>query len=170
MEKTTSPTVSDLVAARHWLDWSTQHHSNTPIPTGTLGPERGGREQPCIKPTQSDWYVLKADITKAHRRIKVLQPGWKYQVAVNKGKYWINKVGTYGVASAQLYWGRMAALILRLLYALFPGVDWQFVYVDDFAWLLRGTTAPTLSVAILVTLLALGVPLSLVMVSFQLHR
>ena len=31
------------------------------------------------------------------------------------GMMWINLVGTYGVASAQYYWGRMAGLILRLL-------------------------------------------------------
>ena len=35
---------------------------------------------------------------------------------------WINLVGTYGVASAQLYWGRMAGLILRILYNLAPGL------------------------------------------------
>ena len=32
----------------------------------------------------------------------------------------VNKVGTYGMASAQSYWGRLAALLLRVLYALFP--------------------------------------------------
>jgi len=63
---------------------------------------------------------LKADVSKAHRRVKVLPQDWRYQVAVIKGRYWVNKVGTYGMASAQLYWGRVAALVLRLLYALFP--------------------------------------------------
>ena len=29
------------------------------------------------------------------------------------------------------------ALLLRVLYALFPQVDWNFVFVDDFLWLLR---------------------------------
>ena len=41
-------------------------------------------------------------------------------------------VGTYSMASAQLYWGRMAALLLRILYYLFPQIDWGFVFVDDF--------------------------------------
>ncbi len=31
---------------------------------------------------------------------------------------WVNPVGTSGVASAQYYWGRMAGLVLRLLYHL----------------------------------------------------
>ncbi|CAE8635269.1 unnamed protein product, partial [Polarella glacialis] len=39
-----------------------------------------------------------------------------------RDKYWINKVGVYGVASAQYHWGRMAALILRLLYYTFPDI------------------------------------------------
>ena len=82
---------------------------------------------------------------------------WKYQVAKLDGAYWINKVGEYGVSSAQLYWGRMAALLLRLIYALFPAADWGFVYVDDFAWLRRGSLVRPLTTAILVTLLA-GVP------------
>ena len=49
--------------------------------------------------------LLKADVSKAHRRIKILRPGWKYQVAQIDQQWWVNKVGTYGVASAQLYWG-----------------------------------------------------------------
>jgi hypothetical protein len=43
---------------------------------------------------------------------------------------------------------------------MFPVIDSQLVYVDDFAWLLRGEEAATMSVAILGTTLALGVPLS----------
>lgn len=69
-------------------------------------------------------------------------------------------MGTYGMASAQLYWGLLAALILRLLYKLFPQVDWGFVFVDDFWWLLRAQNADTMATIILATLLALGTPLS----------
>ena len=64
------------------------------------------------------------------------------------------------MASAQSYWGRLAALLLRVLYALFPQVDWNFVFVDDFLWLLRSEGAVNLAVALLATLLALGTPLS----------
>ena len=75
-------------------------------------------------------------------------------------QWWVNKVGTYGVASAQLYWGRMAALLLRILYAMFPEVDWGFVFVDDFCWILRSNNASWLTPAVLGVLLALGTPLS----------
>ena len=64
------------------------------------------------------------------------------------------------MASAQSYWGRLAAFLLRVLYALFPQVDWNFVFVDDFLWLLRSKGAVSLAVALLATLLALGTPLS----------
>ena len=90
----------------------------------------------------------------------MLPEDWKYQVAEIDGEWWINKVGTYGMASAQLYWGRMAALLLRILYYAFPWLDWGFVFVDDFLWLLRREEAPLQATAILLLLLAMGTPLS----------
>ena len=45
--------------------------------------------------------VLKADVTKAHRRVKVLKKDWRFQVASLGEEWWVNKVGTYGMASAQ---------------------------------------------------------------------
>ena len=68
-------------------------------------------------------------------------------------------MGTYGMASAQLY-GRKASLVLRLLYYIFPQVDWHLVFVDDYCWVLRCSRADWDATAILATLLALGVPLS----------
>ena len=104
--------------------------------------------------------MLKADVTKAHRRIKILLQEWRYQVAQLGDEWWVNTVSTYGMASAQLYWGRLAAILLRIVYAVFPEVDWGFVFVDDFAWLLRKSTSPLLATAICLLLLALGTPLS----------
>ena len=100
------------------------------------------------------------EVTKAHRRVKVLPHDWRFQVAELDGEWRVNKVGTYGMASAQLYWGRAAALILRLLYALFPFVDWGFVFVDDFCWLLRAPSSELVATGLMITLLALGIPLS----------
>ena len=69
-------------------------------------------------------------------------------------------MGTYGMASAQLYWGRLASILLRLLYHVYPMVDWGFVFVDDFCWLLRKSLAGPLTSAILLFLVAFGCPLS----------
>eukprot|EP00435_Cladocopium_sp_Y103_P012186 s591_g3.t1 len=63
------------------------------------------------------------------------------------------------MASAQLYWGRMATSILRLVPYIFPDIDWVFVFVDDFCWILRAPKAVLSSTTVLATLLALGVPL-----------
>ena len=82
----------------------------------------------------ADTWGNQADVTKAHRRIKVLPKDWKYQVACIQDRWWVNRVGTYGMASAQLYWGRKASLVLRLLYYIFPQVDWHLVFVDDYCY------------------------------------
>ena len=153
-EKTTAPTVMDCVHG-----------------TSGIAPQGQGATADGVDPMSkgSVWHwpnkdstflLLKADVSKAHRRIKILRSGWKYQVAQIDQQWWVNKVGAYGVASAQLYWGRMAALLLRILYALFPEVDWGFVFVDDFCWVLRASNASWLTPALLGVLLALGTPLS----------
>ena len=105
----------------------------------------------------STFLLLKADVSKAHRRIKILRSGWKYQVAQIDQQWWVNKAGYLWRSQ---YWGRMAALLLRILYALFPEVDWGFVFVDDFCWILRASNASWLTPALLGVLLALGTPLS----------
>ena len=107
-----------------------------------------------------DTTMLKLDISKAHRRIRVLQKDWKYIAARIMGEIWLNLCGTYGVASAQQYWGRMAALILRLIYYTFPQILWAFVYVDDFIVLLPTHTATETAQAILTFLECLGCPIS----------
>ena len=51
----------------------------------------------------TEWHI--------HRRVKIHSRDWRFQVAQIGAEWWVNKVGTYGMASAQLYWGRMAALL-----------------------------------------------------------
>jgi hypothetical protein len=131
-EKTTSPTVAD---ALHALKVVKDDGSGDEI------------------------VAVKADVTKAHRRIKVLQKDWKYMSAKVDDEYWLNKCGTYGIASAQLYWGRMAALLVRLLYHLFPNILWAFVYVDDFLLLTRKRHLHE-AIAAIIFFLAVGSPLS----------
>ena len=104
--------------------------------------------------------LLKLDASKAHRRIKILRKDWRYMTARTSSGIWINKVGTYGVASAQYHWGRMAALVLRLLYYTFPHILWAFVYVDDFAAIVPDDTPHATLLAIILFLQALGLPIS----------
>ena len=149
-ERTTAPTVMDCLHGIHWLQASQKEPGHKKLPYAHWD-----------WPKQDDqWMLLKADVTKAHRRVKILPPEWRYQVAKLEDEWWINKVGTYGMASAQLYWGRLASVLLRLLYHVFPMVDWGFVFVDDFCWLLRKSLAGPLTSAILLFLVAFGCPLS----------
>lgn len=169
-ERTTAPTVHDAMHGLHWLKEarSSALESQDDEQDESEAFDKGPSVRSQIKanpfwqvPVESEeWIILKADLAKAHRRIKILKKDWKYQVALINGKVWINKVGTYGIASAQLYWGRLASLKLRILYFLFPSIDWQFIYVDDYAWLLRGSIHKPLACAIIMTLVALGAPLS----------
>ena len=152
VEKTTAPTVMDCVQAIHWLTTKKEKTSGTVASCTDLAWQPPHR--------QTTWALLKADVSKAHRRIKVQSNEWRYQVAQLDGEWWINKVGTYGMASAQLYWGRMAALLLRLCYMVFPHIDWGFVFVYDFCWLLRTDTATEDTAKLLLFLAAIGCPLS----------
>lgn len=171
VEKTTAPTVMDCVHGIHWLQaagataggvdsqGSTTSSAPKPLEDTTVVGVDVQKGRGWQWPTkESTFILLKADISKAHRRIKILRPGWKYQVAQIDQQWWVKKVGTYGVASAQLYWGRMAALLLRLLYFLFPEIDWGFVFVGDFCWILRAENAQFLTPAVLGFLLAVGTP------------
>ena len=142
-EKTTAPTLMDGMRALHWL-----HKFEKDIAHGASGPNAN----PLM--------LLKIDVKAAHRRCKIQKNDWKYQVAQTKMGVWVNMVGTYGVASAQLRWGRLAAIFLRLLYYLFPSLSWAFVFVDDFLFILKSPIANDLAAAITATLLALGCPLS----------
>ena len=150
VERTTAPTVLDGVQALHWLHAAA---AEGPPSQGASGPEGG-----VVKPPPGGWLwgtrwvLLKADVTKAHRRVKVLR---------KKGLAGGRMVGEQG---RHIWHGQcpilLAALLLRVLYALFPQVDWNFVFVNDFLWLLRSEGAVNLAVALLATLLALGTPLS----------
>ena len=129
-------TVMDCVHGIHWLRAAREVSTAESAPQEQRATADG--VDPMAKGSVWHWpdkdptfLLLKADVSKAHRRIKILRSGWKYQVAQIDQQWWVNKVGTYGVASAQLYWGRMAALLLRILYALFP----EHLHCWGFSWL-----------------------------------
>jgi len=86
--------------------------------------------------------LLQLDYARAHRRVPLLPKDWKYLCIKLLDGYWCNHVGTYGVASAQFYWGRVAGLLHRIGYNLQTTPDlqtydqirnffWSLLYVDD---------------------------------------
>ena len=80
-------------------------------------------------------FSVNADITKAHRRVKVRQADWGVQACKTSTQskvVWLNKTGTFGVASAAYWWSRLMGLLGRHALNLL-GTCWIFilVFVDD---------------------------------------
>ncbi|CAE8734910.1 unnamed protein product, partial [Polarella glacialis] len=98
-ERTAAPGLFDLLYEIYYL-----HHMDT-----------------------TKYTVLKTDVVKAHRRMLIKPQDWKFMVAMIKSKYWINTVGTYGVASAQYHLGangnfdpqEIESLVFRLLWTTY---------------------------------------------------
>ena len=103
--------------------------------------------------------LFKSDVSKAHRRIKVLKKHWKYMVAKIKDKFWVNKVGTYGVASAQLYWGRLAAILTCVSYHISETFLWVLVFVDDFMALMPAQQGDIGRATLMLFLTLVGCPI-----------
>ena len=125
-------------------------------PTGTPGGEQVGTPDVAAADTGGNLHHPQGGCHQGPQAHKSAPE----RLEIPGGLHPINRVGTYGMASAQLYWGRKASLVLRLLYYIFPQVDWHLVFVDDYCWVLRCSRADWDATAILATLLALGVPLS----------
>ena len=143
--KTTAPGLHDLL----WARMRCQQRG----PSVASGTDRGS-------PKAARYTLFKSDISKAHRRIKIRKADWKYMIAEIKGQLWVNMVGTYGVASAQYYWGRMASLITRLLYNLSEHLLWILVFVDDYIVLTREGKGAMMSTVFLLFMGVIGCPIS----------
>ena len=93
--------------------------------------EQGGR-----------FFAILGDIAKAHRRVKVRAADWRFQICrIEEGRVWVNKVGTYGIASAAYWWGRLAAACIVRLAHYVAGAEADFeilLYADDYL-MLAGT-------------------------------
>ena len=100
----------------------------------------GPRELATIMRVSSDagervMFSVNADIAKAHRRVKVRPADWGVQAcrtSAHSKVVWLNKTGTFGVASAAYWWSRLMGLLGRHALNLL-GCGWIFilVFVDD---------------------------------------
>ena len=153
LERTTAPSLADTAHALRWAynnkNWCTKDML------------RDIKDATGHKPSKNPTYsILKSDVSKAHRCCRIKRKDWKYQVAKIGEDLWINKVGTYGVASAQLYWGRAAALLVRILYSMFPMVEWFLIFVDDLIGIMREEQEELIGTAAMLTLYAIGTPMA----------
>ncbi|CAE8640253.1 unnamed protein product [Polarella glacialis] len=93
-------------------------------------------------------FAIAADVSKAHRRFKHAVRDWGLLTCRDNGAatgdmVWINRVGTFGVASAAYWWGRSfcwQSLFADDLVILAGGQDkWLSILLIIAAWLMVGT-------------------------------
>ena len=54
-------------------------------------------------------FTISADISAAHRRVKIRREDWRLLACRSDASskvIWVNKVGTFGISSAPLWWTR----------------------------------------------------------------
>jgi len=73
-------------------------------------------------------------VAKAYRRVLVRKSDWvqAYKTSSSSQTIWLNRTGTFGVASAAYWWSRLMGLIGRFGLNVIQN-DWMFVliFVDD---------------------------------------
>jgi len=92
-----------------------------------------------LRSSSIPFFALTADVKEAHRQVRVAPQDVPLQACQLEpgGDVYLNLVGTYGVASAGYWWGRLGAALSRLVYATLGGGDlllWLLLFADD--WLL----------------------------------
>jgi len=117
---------------------------------------------------QADWpstpFGLVADVKDAHRAI-VVHRSDRHLLGCRArpdGPIYFMKRGTFGVASASYWWGRLAAALLRLLYRIVPErtLFWGMVLADDFKFEAAGPDFVEVLLLVVLTAEVLGVPWS----------
>jgi len=117
---------------------------------------------------QAEWpstpFGLVADIKDAHR-VVVIHPADRHLLGCRArpaGPIYFQKRGTFGVASASYWWGRLAAALLRLLYRVVPerSLFWGMVLADDFKFEAAGPDFVEVLLLAVLTAEVLGFPWS----------
>ena len=66
--------------------------------------------------------TAKKDVRGAHRLIVHKRKDWRFLTArLRSGAWAVNCVGCSGLVPASLHWGRLGALLMRLVYAMVTG-------------------------------------------------
>ena len=109
-------------------------------------------------------FALIADVAEAHVQIPIHPRDWHLlgcQVEVG-GDVFINKVGTFGVASASYYWSRAASALGRLTQCITGRTanTWHQLVADDFHFEASGPEYRAALISFFVLCATAGVPLS----------
>ena len=105
-------------------------------------------------------FGLKADISKAHRRVKVRRQDVGLQACqLRPDTVWLNLVGTFGIGSASYWWQRIAAAISRVGLVIVGRHEfWQLIYADDYDWMISGPDMATNVLVVVFFYVLVGMP------------
>ena len=106
---------------------------------------------------------LVGDFAKAHRRFKYIEEERGFlacKASSSSSTVYVNKVGTFGVASTPYWWARLSAALMRVVYWVlgdaFP--DDMLLYADDLEVLTIGRKGRVGGVLAFALMAALGAP------------
>ena len=99
-----------------------------------------------------------ADVSKAHKRIRVHPDERGLLLFVVLGRYFAYNVCHFGAKFSAYWWARLAALFHRILHLMLALPHAGLIFVDDWLWLFPRATAPLFACFIMAIATALGVP------------
>ena len=109
-------------------------------------------------------FLMAFDIKSAHRLIPVHRRDWGLQACrLEEGeKIYLNTRGTFGVASAAFWWGRLAGLIFRTFHKVIPveAILYLLLVADDGLLMVGGAECHRLIIGLFLYLEVMEVPLS----------
>eukprot|EP00435_Cladocopium_sp_Y103_P023419 s974_g5.t1 len=114
-------------------------------------------------------FVLAADVSRAHRLVRVRPADWGLQACrtgvnddgTKSDRVWLNCVGTFGVTSAWYHFTRLFGAVVRCAQSLWGRRDiFQLTYVDDLLFLAKGIGGLAGVWVTLLFLLIAGTPFS----------
>lgn len=109
-------------------------------------------------------FLMAFDIKSAHRLIPVHRRDWGLQACrlEEEEKIYLNTRGTFGVASAAFWWGRLAGLIFRTFHKVIPveAILYLLLFADDGLLMVGGAECHRLIIGLFLYLEVMEVPLS----------
>ena len=104
--------------------------------------------------------ALVLDVSKAHRRIKILPADQGLLCFRHRGRLYQCKTLNFGARASGFYWARVAGLLVRLVHRFWWVSHSALIYVDDLLSILEKSSAPLLAALLVVLLQVLNVPMS----------
>ena len=109
-------------------------------------------------------FALTAGVTEAHRQVPIDPQDWHFLAAqIHPGSWvYVNKVGTFGIASASYWWSRVASAIGRIALCI-PGHSahtWHLLVADDYMLDASGPAYREAIISFFTLCPLVGVPLS----------